>query len=239
MNNLMIITTTMSSREIAQITGKEHRNVLADCDKLNDSYRHLGLAEISAGVYTHPSTGSQQHREYLLTRMQCFDLMTGYRADLRIQVNRRWEELESRPQIDFTSPDTVLMLAQNWKAEQDKRIDAEKRIEIMRPKEIFADAYAISEKCVLVGELAKVLRQNGIEIGQNRLFEWLRAKGYLGSKGEYYNSPTQRAMDMELFEIKKTAVTKPDGTVLTTTTTKVTGKGQIYFINKFLNKKSA
>lgn len=85
---------TMSSREIAAETGKQHRNVLADCDSLNESYRSLGLAEISAGVYFHQNTGKQEHREYLLTQMQVWDLMTGYSTELRIKVNRRWAELE-------------------------------------------------------------------------------------------------------------------------------------------------
>ncbi len=234
----------MSSREVAQLTGKDHRNVLADCDKLNESYRELGLAEISAGVYTHPNTGNQQHREYILTKMQCFDLMTGYRADLRIMVNRRWEELETEKVTgSFQIPQT-LSGALRLAAEQAEKIDEQnrlleaknERIEAMRPKELFADAVATSDRSVLVAELAKILQQNGVSIGQNRLFEWLRGRGYLCSKGEYYNQPTQKAMEMGLFEIKKTSITKPDGSVLVTCTTKVTGKGQIYFVNKFLNK---
>lgn len=237
---LTTVKATMSSREIAQITNKEHRNVLADCDKLNESYRDLGLAEISAGVYTHPNTGEQQHREYLLTKMQCFDLLTGYRTDLRIKVNRRWEELEAEKAMGgFQIPRTfaeALQLA----AQQAAQIEAnQKQIEAMRPKELFADAVATSDRSVLVAELAKILQQNGVNIGQNRLFEQLRQRGYLCSKGEYYNQPTQKAMEMGLFEIKKTSITKPDGSVLVTCTTKVTGKGQIYFVNKFLNKVAA
>lgn len=138
----------------------------------------------------------------------------------------------------IADPDFAIKLLSNLKEERTKRIEAETRVETMRPKEIFADAVAASGSC-LVSEMAKILNQNGVEIGQNRLFEWLRMNGYLCSKGEYYNQPTQRAMELGLFEIKKTAITKPDGTVLTTTTAKVTGKGQIYFTNKFLNRKSA
>jgi phage antirepressor YoqD-like protein len=108
-------------------------------------------------------------------------------------------------------------------------------IKSQAPKVLFADAVATSDRSVLVSELAKILKQNGIEIGQNRLFIWLRENGYLCSKGEYYNQPTQKAMELGLFELKKTSITKPDGSVLTTTTTKVSGKGQIYFVNKFLN----
>lgn len=111
--------------------------------------------------------------------------------------------------------------------------------EAMRPKALFADAVATSDRSVLVAELAKILNQNGVDIGQNRLFVWLREHGYLCSKGEYYNQPTQKSMGLGLFELKKTSITKPDGSVLVTVTTKVTGKGQIYFVNKFLERKTA
>lgn len=110
-------------------------------------------------------------------------------------------------------------------------------IEANRPKVLFAEAVETSQRSCLIGELAKILNQNGIEIGQNRLFQWLRDNGYLCKTGENYNLPTQRAMEMNLFEIKKTTINKPDGTILVKTTTKVTGKGQIYFINKFLREK--
>lgn len=106
-----------------------------------------------------------------------------------------------------------------------------------KPKVIFADAVATSHTSILVGELAKLLRQNGIDIGGIRLFEWLRNNGYLIKRhGNDYNMPTQRAMDLELFEIKETSISKPDGIILTTKTPKVTGKGQQYFINRFLGK---
>src|SRR5690606_366422 len=94
-----------------------------------------------------------------------------------------------------------------------------------------------SESSVLVGELAKILKQNGINIGQNRLFSWLRENGFLiRQRGESFNLPTQRSMDMGLFEIKKRTINNPDGSIRTTRTPKVTGKGQIYFVNKFLEK---
>lgn len=91
----------------------------------------------------------------------------------------------------------------------------------------------------MVSELAKIIQQNGVNIGQNRLFQWLRDNGYLCAKGQYYNQPTQRAMEMGLFEIKQTTINKPDGSILVTTTTKVSGKGQVYFVNKFLQKQTA
>ena len=96
-----------------------------------------------------------------------------------------------------------------------------------------------STRSCLVAELAKIITQNGYEIGQNRLFKWMRSQGYLGKQGEYYNLPTQRAMELGLFEVKKTSISKPDGTVLVTTTPKVTGKGQVYFVNKLLKGQEA
>jgi anti-repressor protein len=106
-----------------------------------------------------------------------------------------------------------------------------------KPKVIFADAVSVSEGTILIGELAKILKGNGIEIGQNRLFEKLRRDGYLiKRKGSDYNAPTQRAMDLGLFRVKETAITHSDGHVTISKTTKVTGKGQQYFINLFLGK---
>lgn len=107
----------------------------------------------------------------------------------------------------------------------------------MKPKEVFADAVATSKTSILVGELAKILKQNGADIGQNKLFSWMREKGYLiKRKGSDYNMPTQKSMEMGLFEIKETSITKPDGSTHISKTTKVTGKGQIYFTNKFAAK---
>lgn len=110
-----------------------------------------------------------------------------------------------------------------------------KQIEEMKPKAIFADAVATSKTSILIGELAKILKQNGVNTGEKRLFEWLRNKNYLISrKGTDYNMPTQKSMDLGLFEIKETSVTHSDGHITVNKTTKVTGKGQQYFINKLL-----
>ncbi|CUN15297.1 Phage anti-repressor protein [Anaerostipes hadrus] len=107
--------------------------------------------------------------------------------------------------------------------------------ERMKPKEIFADAVTASDTSILIGELAKILRQNGVQTGQNKLFEWLRNNGYLiKRKGSDWNMPTQKAMDMDLFEIKETVINNPNGSTKINKTTKVTGKGQQYFINKLL-----
>lgn len=118
---------------------------------------------------------------------------------------------------------------------QSKIEEKTREIERMRPKEIFADAVTASHNSILVGEMAKILRQNGVEIGQNRLFVWLRDNGYLiKRKGADWNMPSQMAMELELFEIKETVITHSDGHTSVNKTVKVTGKGQQYFINKFL-----
>lgn len=114
----------------------------------------------------------------------------------------------------------------------------DKIIETMQPKALFADAVSTSNSTILIGELAKILKQNGVDTGQNKLFEYLRDNGYLiKRKGSDYNMPTQRSMELKLFEIKETTVTRPDGHITVNKTTKVTGKGQIYFINKLKGDK--
>lgn len=125
--------------------------------------------------------------------------------------------------------------------ERDKEIlismneEKSEHIRQLLPAANFARAVETSEHSILVSELARIINQNGVKIGQNRLFKWLRDEGYLCTKGEMYNQPTQKAMDRGLFEIKKTVITKPSGDSIVTTTTKVTGKGQIYFVNRFLH----
>lgn len=122
------------------------------------------------------------------------------------------------------------------KQAETKNFELQCENEQLKPGATFAKAVETSKYSILVGELAKIIRQNGVEIGQNRLFEVLRDKGYLCKKGEMYNQPTQKALDMKLFEIKKTVIQKPSGETIVTTTTKVTGKGQIYLVNKFLHE---
>lgn len=114
--------------------------------------------------------------------------------------------------------------------------ELKKEIDTLLPRATFAKAVEKAENSILVGELSCILRQNGIETGTKRLFKWLREKRYLCSRGMRFNQPTQMSMNLGLFEIKKTRINKPNGDTLVKTTTKVTGKGQVYFVNKFLNK---
>lgn len=140
-----------------------------------------------------------------------------------------------RQQAELAKIESKALLLESQNEVLAKTSEAKDRtIDFLRPGATFAKAVETSEHSILVGELAKIIKQNGVEIGQNRLFNWLRNNGYLHKKGELYNQPTQKALQMGLFEIKKTVITKPNGNSLVTTTTKVTGKGQIYFTNKFL-----
>ena len=206
-------------------------------------------------------------QEYILINESgMYSLIFGSKLDAAKEF-KRWVTSEVLPSIRkhgayitpakteelLMNPDLIIQLATNLKEERQKRLETEAEKERLRqqsqeqekqlaqqaPKVLFADAVTASERSILIAELAKILNQNGVDIGQNRLFVWLREHGYLCSKGEYYNQPTQKAMDLQLFEIKKTSIVKPDGTTFVTCTTKVTGKGQIYFVNKFLNTNDA
>ncbi len=138
----------------------------------------------------------------------------------------------------LTDPDYIIQLATTLKEEQQRRRLLERQAEADRPKVLFADAVSASHTSILVGELAKLLRQNGVNIGQNRLFAWLRGNGYLIRRsGTDYNMPTQRSMEMGLFSIKETAISRSDGSVTVSKTVKVTGRGQTYFVDRFLSNR--
>ena len=138
------------------------------------------------------------------------------------------------------NPDTLIKLATDLKAEREKRIALEVQAEQDKPKVLFADAVSASHTSILVGELAKILKQNGVNIGQNRLFAELRERGYLiKRKGSDWNMPTQRSMEMKLFEIKETIISHADGHTSINKTVKVTGNGQQYFINLFLQEEAS
>lgn len=135
----------------------------------------------------------------------------------------------------LTSPDFLIRLATELKTEKEKRLAAEKQVELDLPKVVFADAVNVSKDGMLIGMLAKLLHQNGVDIGQKRLFQWMRDKGYLMKNGTDKNMPTQKARELGLFKVKERTINNPDGSVKLTRTTLCTGKGQQYFINKFLN----
>ena len=155
-------------------------------------------------------------------------------------TDRAWEMFDALEENYFNPRPKALtpaeQMAQGLLAAQKLLAEKDKRIEEMRPKEIFADAVSVSKTDILIGDLAKLIKQNGHDIGQKRLFAWLREKGYLiKRKGLDWNMPTQKAMEMKLFRVKETVVTHSDGHTTVNKTPKVTGKGQVYFVNKFLN----
>lgn len=145
--------------------------------------------------------------------------------DYFIQVEEQHKALLNDPRMQ---------MAMGLRASQLVIEQKDKLIEEMKPKAVFADAVNVSNQTILVGDLAKLISQNGVQIGQNRLFSWLRDNGYLHKQGSQYNRPTQRYMDQGLFKVKESSHANADGSVKLTFTTKVTGKGQQYFINKFI-----
>lgn len=199
MNTLIEITEqTMSSREIAAMTNKRHDHVLRDCDKLNLHYEKMGFPKLGEGYYTLQSTGKQKHRQFELNRMQTFDLMTGYDAELRIKVNRRWEELESKAQtIDFSNPNIVLQLAQNWADEQKKRIEAENKVRKLQPKVEFLDKILDTDEKIDIGQAAKILE---LSFGRNTMFKELRERGIFFKNR---NEPKQQYIDRGYFQLKE------------------------------------
>ncbi|QQK75059.1 phage antirepressor KilAC domain-containing protein [Salicibibacter cibarius] len=175
------------------------------------------------------SRGGRPSQDHHLKLDMAKEISMLQRTDKGKQARQYFLQLEKL----WNSPEAVMRRALQY-ADQ-KVTELEQKMQLDKPKVMFADAVETSTSSVLVGELSKVLKQNGVEIGQNRLFKWLRGNGYLiKQNGESYNLPTQRSMDKELFEIKKRTINNPDGSIRTTRTPKVTGKGQVYFVNKFL-----
>ena len=169
----------------------------------------------------------------------------------KVKPFRKWVTKEVLPSIRKSGSYSVQSLSRKElaqmviEAEEEKerlQLEVKKRDEQIAedaPRVLFSKAVETAKRSCLIAELAKILQQNGVSIGQNRLFRWMRENGYLCSKGQYYNQPTQKAMQLGLFEIKKTTINKPDGSVLVSTTTKCSGKGQVYFVNKFLDKRQS
>lgn len=172
--------------------------------------------------------GPQRQKDAILSIDMAKELCMLQRNEKGKIARRYFIQLEK----DWNSPEKVMARALQIAEKKIKNLEAQ--AEADKPKVLFADAVSASHSSILVGDLAKLLRQNGVEIGQNRLFRFLREKGYLCSHGERYNLPTQRSMDRGWFQVKETTINQPDGSIRITRTVKVTGKGQQYFINLFL-----
>lgn len=227
--------------------GKDVAVVLGYRDTSDALKKHVD--EEDKGVCEMPTPGGRQQMK-MVNESGLYSLIIGSKLPTAKRF-KRWVTSEvlpairkhgayaTAPTIDkiIDDPDYGIRLLQNLKEEREKRKALEAQNAVMVPKAVFADAVTTSDSCILIGDLAKLLRQNGVEIGQKRLFEYLRNHGFLiKRRGADWNSPTQRAMEMGLFEIKETAITHSDGHVTISKTTKVTGKGQIYFVNRFLGE---
>lgn len=190
-------------------------------------------------------TSGQNREVWFLTENGLYEVLMQSRKPLAKEFKKKVKEilksirkhgLYATDQL-LNNPDFAIAAFQALKEERARKQALEAQIEADRPKVLFADAVSASKSSCLIGELAKILKQNGIDIGQNKLFQWLRSNGYLISRrGESWNQPTQKSMQLGLFELKKTNINHADGHTTVNTTTKVTGKGQQYFINKFLNQ---
>ena len=218
--------------------GRDITEALGYQNGSRDIDRHVDREDIT----TEQIVLSGQRREVILINESgLYSLIMGSRLP-NAKKFKRWVTSEVLPQIRKTGgyhlPQTYseALRALAEKAEQNEKLLADNQR--MRPKEIFADAVAASKTSILIGELAKLITQNGYEIGQTRMFKYLREHGYLIKDGSSRNMPMQRYVQQGLFEIKESNVQNPDGSVRITKTTKVTGKGQQYFINKFLGEVS-
>lgn len=238
-------TPVTNSLLVAEKFEKRHADVIRAIEDLlsqiPDNQRERNFA-LTYNEKTMPNRASRRDPLYAMTRDGFSLLVMGFtgkkalkfKLDFIEAFNKMEQVIKSGGFQVPTSFREALLLA----AEQQEVIEAQKRqIDTQKPKVLFADSVAGSQQSCLIKGLSVILAQNGVEIGQNRLFEWLRKNGYLCNvRGERYNQPTQKALDLGVIEIKKTSITKPSGTFIMNTPV-VTGKGQIYFVNKFLKVK--
>lgn len=227
-----------SSRQIAESFEKNHRDVLRAVDNLKEDVRNFAQMFFETTV---PDSYGREQRAYLMNRDGFTLLAMGFTGKAALEwklkyiaaFNEMEKKLTKQPQLTRSQLLATALIAAHEELEE-----KDKQIETMKPKALFADAVSASKKSILVGELAKLLSQNGINIGQNRLFDWMRKNGYLikDPKRSDYNLPTQRSMEMGLFEIKETTIQHSDH-ISINRTPKISGRGQVYFVNLFLKAK--
>lgn len=251
MNNLKIFESaefgqvrTVTINGVPYLVGKDVADKLGYQNGSRDIDRHVDEEDKTDVVIY---DGRQNRKMVVINESGLYSLVLSSKLP-NAKKFKRWVTSEVLPSIRkhgaymtddtlekaLTSPDFLIQLATNLKEEKEKRAKLEEEKKANAPKVLFADAVATSKTSILVGELAKILKQNGVDTGQKKLFEWLREQGYLMKSGSSRNMPTQKSMNLGLFEIKETVVTHADGHTTVNKTTKVTGKGQQYFINKLL-----
>ena len=225
-----------SSRQIAESFEKNHRDVLRAVDNLKEDVRNFAQMFFETTV---PDSYGREQRAYLMNRDGFTLLAMGFTGKAALEwklkyiaaFNEMEKKLAEQPQLTRSQLLATALIAAHEELEE-----KDKQIETMKPKALFADAVSASNQSILVGEMAKLLSQNGIQMGQNRLFQWMRENGYLikDRKRTDYNMPTQKSMELRLFEIKETSIAHSDGHTSINKTPKVTGIGQVYFVNLFL-----
>ena len=232
------------------IDGRELHAKLGVETKYKDWFPRMCEYGFAEGVDFNPLKNEQVHQEgnrqvtrvittHSMTLSMAKEICMIQRTDLGRQIRRYLIDVEQA----WNTPEQIMARALKI---ADNRIQAlsgtvqalETKIEEDKPKVLFAESVSAAQTSILIGELAKLINQNGVDIGQQRLFKWMRDNGYLMKNGASHNMPTQRSMDAGWFEIKETAINNPDGSVRLTRTPKVTGKGQVYFVNKFLGKEN-
>ena len=241
MNDLIKVNYTES--EQPTVSGRELHEALEVKTAYKDWFPRMCEYGFTEGEdfcsFLSESTGGRPSTDHQLTIPMAKETCMIQRSEKRKQFRQYLIEIENR----WNTPEAVMARAlqmANRKIDEIKNANVllEQKIEADKPKVIFADSVSAAKTSILVGDLAKLLKQNGVNIGQKRLFEWLRQNGYLIKSGSSKNMPTQKAADMGLFEVKVSTVNNPDGSIRETKTTKVTGKGQVYFVDKFVGEQT-
>lgn len=253
MNNVQLFTNpefgevrTLTINDEPYFVGKDVTDILGYQNGSRDINRHVDEED----RLTHQISASGQNRDMIMINESgLYSLILSSKLPTAKKF-KHWVTSEILPAVrkhgaymtpetiekTLNDPDFIIGLATKLKEEQERSRELAADNLRMKPKEIFADAVSVSEDAILIGALAKILKGNGVDIGQKRLFKWMRDEGYLIKSGRDVNAPTQRSMNLGLFKVKERTINNPDGSTRLTRTTLVTGKGQLYFVNKFLQQ---
>lgn len=234
-----LINVTLNDNHEPVVSGRQLHETLGVKTRYNDWFNRMiefGFTEnedyLAITQKRVTAQGNATHQtDHIIKLDMAKEIAMIQRTDKGKEVRQYFIQIEK----DYNSPEKIMARALLMADKKVHKLEAQ--IEADKPKVLFADAVSASHTSILVGELAKLISQNGYKIGANRLFAWMRENGYLiKRKGSDWNMPTQRSMDLKLFEIKETNVQHADGHISVNKTPKVTGKGQQYFINKFLSE---
>lgn len=235
---------TLTIDEEPYFVGKDVAQVLGYSNPRDAIAKHVDAED--KGVAKCDTLGGQQNQT-VINESGLYSLILGSKLP-EAKRFKRWVTSEVLPSLRrngmyamdelLDNPDLAINALQKLKEEREARRQLELQNEQMKPKALFAEAVETSSTSILIGDMAKLLRQNGVEVGQRRLFDWLRTNGWLMKTGESRNMPTQKAMEKGYFEIRERTISNPDGSVRITKTTKVTGKGQVWLTNEFMGDRA-